>query len=55
MSERYHCDQCQWEGDTAELFEEPCLRGTWAPRVCPEGGTEVYATIGPPQGPPDPS
>jgi hypothetical protein len=35
MTERYHCDQWQWDGDTPALREEDDSLGTWTLRVCP--------------------
>jgi rRNA maturation protein Nop10 len=45
MTTRYHCDQCDWDGDTPTLVEEPGPLGTWTLRVCPECGEEVYQTV----------
>jgi predicted RNA-binding Zn-ribbon protein involved in translation (DUF1610 family) len=44
-AERYHCQECGWDGDRAELHEEPSLMGTWVERRCPQCGEEVYATV----------
>jgi predicted RNA-binding Zn-ribbon protein involved in translation (DUF1610 family) len=45
MTERYHCDQCGWDGDTPDTWEEDGPLGVWVMRVCPACGEEVYATV----------
>jgi hypothetical protein len=43
-TERSHCDDCGWDGDAPATREEDGPLGVWVLRVCPDCGTEVYAT-----------
>jgi hypothetical protein len=54
MPTRYHCDRCDWDGDTPVLADDPLGECVFTLRVCPDCGEEVYQTIvlEGPEGPP---